>query len=214
MRIKEYNLKNKQVQFLINTDDKLARLIKHLKTCHILIEDDDFRCLVKYIIGQQISDKTREVIWNRLCDKYKDISPKTMNNTSEVELKQLGICRKKANYIKNLSISILNKEIDFKEFKDLPNQEIIKRLVKIKGIGNWTVEMYLIFSLGRENVISRGDNTIQRVLKWMYNLETLPTSKEVETYFEKWSEYSTIVSAYFWKVIAKDLMKQNFNNLK
>ena len=214
MYVKEYDLNNEKVQFLINTDKQLAKLIKYIKTCHILIEEDGFKCLVKYIIGQQISDKIREVIWNRLCNKYKDISPETMINTNEEELNSIGICKQKVNYIKNLSSAILNKEIDFNEFKNLSNQEIIKRLVKIKGIGNWTVEMYLIFSLGREDVISRGDNTIQRVLKWMYNLETLPTSRDVGLYFKKWSEYSTIVSAYFWEAIAKDLMKQNFNNLK
>lgn len=214
MKTKKYNLNNKKVQFLINSDEKLYKLIKYLKTCSILIEEDDFKCLVKYIIGQQISDKTREVIWNKLCDKYEEISPKTMNDVSEDELRSFGICRQKVTYIKNLSVAVLNKEVDFKEFKNLTNQEIKDKLVKIKGIGNWTVEMYLIFSLGREDVLSKGDNTIKRVLKWMYNLEKLPNSKELEEYFSNWLQYSTIVSAYFWEAIARGIIAKNINDLK
>ena len=74
--------------------------------------------------------------------------------------------------------------------------------------------MYLIFSMSRENVLSKGDNTIQRVLKWMYNLEELPSKKEVEQYFNKWLDYSTIVSAYFWEAIAKNTINKKFNELK
>jgi len=214
MKTKKYGINNKKVQFLIQTDDKLAILIKRLKTCSIVIEEDDFKCLIKYIIGQQISDKTREAIWQKLNEKYENISPETMYNASDEELKSFGLCRQKVNYIKNLSFAILNKEINFKEIKKLTNQEIIKKLVKIKGIGNWTVEMYLIFSLGRENVLSKGDNTIQRVLKWMYNLEELPSRKDVENYFNKWLDYSTIVSAYFWEAIAKNIISKDFNDLK
>lgn len=214
MKIKKYGLNNKKVQFLIQSDEKLAILIKNIKTCSITIEEDDFKCLIKYIIGQQISDKTREVIWQKLNEKYERITPEVMYKTNDDELKSLGICRQKVNYIKNLSFAILNKEINFKEFKKLTNEEIIKKLVKIKGIGNWTVEMYLIFSLSRENVLSKGDNTIQRVLKWMYNLEELPNKKEVEQYFNKWLDYSTIVSAYFWEAIAKNTIAKDFNELK
>ena len=213
MKVKKYDLKNKNVQFLMNTDKQLELLIKHLKTCQILIEEDDFKCIVKYIIGQQISDKTREAIWQKVCKKYKQVSPKTMIKANEEELKDLGICKPKITYIQNLSSAILNKQIDFKIIRKLDNQEIKKQLTKIKGIGNWTVEMYLIFSLGRENVLSNGDNTIKRVLKWMYNMKDLPNSKDVTKLFAKWSNYSTIVSAYFWEAIARNTTSQNINEL-
>lgn len=213
MKIKEYNLNNKNVQFLINSDEKLGKLIKYIKSCRLLIEEDDFKCIVKYIIGQQISDKTRESIWIKMCDKYKDISPYTMNNISEEELRTLGICKQKISYIKNLSLAVLNNQINFKAFTKLSNQEIINELTKIKGIGKWTAEMYLIFSLERENVLSKGDLTIRRIIKWMYDLECLPSPKDLETYFSNWLQYSTIVSAFFWEAIAKDIVKKNINEL-
>ena len=211
MKIKKYNLNNNKVKYLITTDEKLGKLIRYIKSCNIPIEEDDFKCIVKYIIGQQISDKMRESIWQKLCKK--DITPQTMANINNDELNNLGICRQKINYIKNLSNAILNNNIDFKKLKKLTNEEITKQLTSIKGIGNWTVEMYLIFSLGRENVFSKGDHTIKRVIKWMYNLEKLPSNKELETYFSKWLDYSTIVSAYFWEAIAKDIISQNICDL-
>ena len=136
-----------------------------------------------------------------------------MIKISDDNLRNIGICRQKVTYIKNLSLAVLNKQIVFKDLKKLANQDIINELTKIKGIGNWTVEMYLIFSLGREDVLSKGDNTIKRVLKWMYNLKELPNSKELEKYFSNWLQYSTIVSAYFWEAIAKDVIEKNFNEL-
>lgn len=120
MKTKKYNLSNKKVKFLINSDDKLGKLINYVKSCSIPNEEDDFKCIIKYIIGQQISDKTREVIWNKLCKKYDDISPKIMINISDSELKEHGICRQKVTYIKNLSEAILNNQIDFKTIKNFP----------------------------------------------------------------------------------------------
>lgn len=213
MKIKKYNLNNKKVRFLINSDEKLGKLIKYIKSCHLLIEEDDFKCITKYIIGQQISDKMRESIWIKMNEKYKNITPEKMNNINEIELRNLGICKQKVMYIKNLSLAVLNNQINFKKLKNLTNQEIINELTKIKGIGSWTAEMYLIFSLGRENVLSKGDLTIKRIIKWMYNLDTLPSSKDLETYFSNWLQYSTIVSAYFWEAISKDIIKKDINEL-
>lgn len=214
MKIKKYNLNNKKVKYLIDSDESLGKLIKNIKSCSLSIEEDGFKCIVKYIIGQQISDKTRESIWNKLCENYGDIYPQVMLETSELELRNIGICRQKITYIKNLSLAVLNNQINFKNFKKLTNDEIIKKLTKIKGIGKWTAEMYLIFSLGRENVLSRGDNTIKRLIKWLYNLEKLPSSKELDEYFSNWMEYSTIVSVYFWEAIARGITKNNIDDLK
>ena len=93
----------------------------------------------------------------------------------------------------------------------LSNEEIIKKLTTLKGIGQWTAEMYLIFSLGRENVFSKNDGTIRRTIKWMYNLENLPTSNELEQYFRQWIELATIVSFYLWKAIELGLLKTTFD---
>ena len=94
-----------------------------------------------------------------------------------------------------------------------PSLLTIEDLTKIKGIGRWTAEMYLIFSLGREDILSKSDGTIKRTIKWMYNLSELPTSQDIKIYFEKWKGYETIVSTFLWKSIELDLVKNEFSKI-
>ena len=100
-----------------------------------------------------------------------------------------------------------------REVNALSNEEIIKKLTVLKGIGQWTAEMYLIFSLGRENVLSKGDGTIRRTIQWMYDLEKLPSSEILLKYFSSWTQYATIVSSYLWKSIELGLVQKPFNEI-
>ena len=210
MRILEYNLNNEKVQQLTNSDDKLGKLIKFIGSSELIIEPDGFKCLVKYIIGQQISDKARETIWKRFCSTFGDINPKSILYIDDNKLKEMGLSQRKVEYIKTLATAIINHEIDFNGFSNLTNEEIIQKLTSLKGIGRWTAEMYLIFSLGRENVLSKGDGTVKRMVQWMYNLDNLPTSSELDFYFRSWNKYATIVSAYLWKSIEMGLPQTSF----
>ena len=103
--------------------------------------------------------------------------------------------------------------LNFNNYIYYKNEQVIEDLIKIKGIGCWTAEMYLIFSLGRENVLSTSDGTIKRTIKWMYNLSELPSSQEIKRYFEKWKDYETIVSTFLWKSIELDLIKNEFSKI-
>lgn len=212
LRIK-YDKNDEKVKYLINTDEHLERLINYIGEADLILENDGFKCIVKYIIGQQISDKARETIWQRI---HKDIIPFTPQKVmlfSNDELRKYGLSARKIIYIKSLAEAIINKDIIFKEFVNLTNEEIIKRLISINGIGKWTAEMYLIFSLGRENVLSKSDGTIKRTIQWMYNLEDLPSESELDIIFKNWKEYSTIVSVFLWKTIELGLTKTPFEKL-
>lgn len=207
-----YDLNNEKVQYLLSTDQKLNRLIRYIGNSELIIEEDGFKCLVKYIIGQQISDKARETIWQRVCTTYGNITPKNILILKDEELKQVGLSERKVIYIKTLATAIIDRSIDFNEFHKLTNEEIIKKLTTLKGIGQWTAEMYLIFSLGRENVLSKGDGTIRRTIQWMYDLETLPSSETLSEYFGRWTQYATIVSSYLWKSIELGLTQKPFDD--
>lgn len=197
MYIVEYDLENEKVKHLINIDEKMGKLIKYVGNTQLVIEEDGFRCVVKYIIGQQISDIVRGTIYQRVC-KFNEITPENMILAKEKDLKTLGLSSRKIEYIKILAQAIIDKKIDFNEFHKLNNAEIIQKLTVLKGIGKWTAEMYLIFSLCREDVFSKGDGTIKRAIQWMYNLKELPNESELEKYSANWKKYATIVSAYFW----------------
>lgn len=208
-----YDLDNEKVKYLIGTDKKLGKLIRYINKTELIIEDDGFKCIVKYIIGQQISDKAREIIWQRVCSNLENVTPEKILEINDNELRKVGLSERKVNYIKILASAVISKDINFHDFKELTNEEIIKKLTALKGIGQWTAEMYLIFSLGRENVLSKGDGTIRRTIQWMYNLEKLPSSEMLTKYFSSWSQYATIVSSYLWKSIELGLVQRPFNEI-
>lgn len=208
-----YDLDNEKVKYLIGTDDKLGKLIQYINKTELIIEEDGFKCIVKYIIGQQISDKARETIWQRVCTILKNVTPEKILAISDNELRKIGLSERKVNYIKTLAAAVISKDINFYDFRKLTNEEIIKKLTALKGIGQWTAEMYLIFSLGRENILSKGDGTIRRTIQWMYDLEKLPSSEMLTKYFSSWSQYATIVSSYLWKSIELGLVQKPFNEI-
>ncbi len=208
-----YDLDNEKVKYLINTDEKLGKLIRYINKTELIIEEDGFKCIVKYIIGQQISDKARETIWQRVCAIWKKITPEKMLEIEDNELRRVGLSKRKINYIKILASAVINKDINFCDFKGFSNEEIIKTLTALKGIGQWTAEMYLIFSLGRENILSKGDGTIRRTIQWMYDLEKLPSSEILLKYFSSWTQYATIVSSYLWKSIELGLVQKPFDEI-
>ena len=181
----KFKLEDTEIQKLIMSDLYLGSLIIYIGTAELHLEPDGFKCLVKYIIGQQISDKARETIWLRLCDILPELTPEAILVKADSEIQGIGISNRKVEYIKNLANAIVNKLVDFKKLRLLTNKEIITQLTELKGIGRWTAEMYMIFSLGRLDVLSTGDGTIKRTIQWMYNLEKIPSSIEIGVLFEK-----------------------------
>lgn len=208
-----YGTNDKRVQYLMKSDKRLGELIQFIGDSELVVEENGYKCLVKYIVGQQISDKARETIWQRLCLFAGEVCPEIINSISDIDLRRLGLSGKKVNYIKILSNRIANHAIDLAEHKQMPNSEIIDDLTTLPGIGKWTAEMYLIFSLARQNVLSLSDGTIKRTIGWMYEFNTLPTSKDILDCFQLWREYATIVSIYLWKASELGLSKKPFERI-
>lgn len=213
MKTIKYDISNEKVRILLSTDKCLKYLIKYIQCTELKLEPDGFRCIIKYIIGQQISDKARETIWNKFKSKFTHINPSYILKVKNSEIKAIGLSERKVETIKRIALEIVNGNIDFNNYIYYTNEQIIEDLTKIKGIGRWTAEMYLIFSLGREDILSKSDGTIKRTIKWMYDLSELPTSKDIKIYFEKWKGYETIVSTFLWKSIELDLVKNEFSKI-
>jgi len=186
--------------FVLNKDKKLKKIISSVGECDIKIISNPFEALVVAIITQQISDaagKSVSLKFKNLFGK-KYPAPSDVIKLSKHEIKSIGLSRMKAEYIFDLSQMIVDKKLDLQIFKKMSNENIISELTKVRGIGRWTAEMYLIFALGRMDVFPLGDLGLISGIKKLYNLEN-PSTDELLTITNNWIPYRTIGTWYIWR---------------
>ena len=159
-----------------------------------------FYRLCREIICQQLSDRAGEAIFNRFQKLFSNntIVPSDVLSISHEKLRASGMSNAKARYVKNLADSVIKKELNFSSFDSLTDIEIVKELTKVKGIGPWTAEMFLMFVLGRENIFSHGDLGLKKGIIKVYKLKKEPTKKQVEKIISQWSPYKTYGSRILW----------------
>ena len=186
--------------FVLNKDKKLKKIISSVGECDIKIISNPFEALVEAIITQQISDaagKSASLKFKNLFGK-KYPTPSDVIKLSKHEIKSIGLSRMKAEYIFDLSQMIVDKKLDLQIFKKMSNENIISELTKVRGIGRWTAEMYLIFALGRMDVFPLGDLGLINGIKKLYDLEN-PSTGELLTITNNWIPYRTIGTWYIWR---------------
>ena len=206
--MKSFKLNHDSVEslFLISADRKLAKAILAIGNFKIEIMKNEFVSLVNFIIGQQLSEKAANTIYQRLFSSVDVISPEVLSNTNDIIFKDAGISKMKTSFIKDLSLKIINNEIDFKQLKKADDDFVIKKLTEIKGIGQWTAEMFLIFTLGRKDVMSLNDVGLQRSIKWLYRLDETPDKEMLIKISNKWKPYRSIASLYLWELINRNML--------
>lgn len=191
---------------LSSSDKKLKKIISQIGELKIPLIKNEYISLINFIIGQQLSEKAANTIFHRLCASIEDITPEKIIKTNNTIFQNAGISRMKISFIKDLSIKIVNEEIDFKKLKKHDNETVIKKLTEIKGIGQWTAEMFLIFTLGRMDVISLNDVGLQRSIKWLYKLNDNPNKESMIKISNKWKPYRSIASLYLWELINRNII--------
>jgi len=199
--------------YLINSDPLLAKLIKAVGSYTLELNDNYYIKLIQSIVGQQLSIKAKETIWSRVEALCENITPINILNISDMSLRNAGISFSKISYIKGLSEKVIQQNLDFQNIESLSNDEIIKILTSVKGIGKWTAEMFLIFSLGRLDVMSLEDAGLRRAIKWLYSFNEPPSSLEVERISQLWKPYRSIASLYLWQAIDTSLIYDNPNTI-
>lgn len=163
---------------------------------------DYFTHLCESIINQQLSEKAGDTIFKRFeIELAGSITPENVVQYSDDKLRSCGISLAKVRYIKGLSLTILNNELPLSKLKNLPDEEVIESLTKIKGIGRWTAEMFLMFALGRPDVFSHGDLGLRRAIEKIYYLKD-PSLKQIEQLTKIWSPYRTYASIVLWRSLA------------
>ena len=193
-----FNYGEKEVIYLGKKDKKLWAAIDRIGMIKRRINPDLFSSLVESVVGQQISSKAATTVCSRLNDLCGMEAAKLYELNLE-EVQKCGMSMRKAGYIKNIADAAMNKRIDFDTLKDKTDEEIITTLTSLNGIGVWTVEMLLIFSLMRPNVVSYGDLAIRRGMMELYGHKDLPKERFMR-YAKRYSPYGSVASLYLWEL--------------
>ena len=185
---------------LLRSDKKLGPLIRRIGPCSMRITKNPFQTLVEAIIYQQLSEASATAITKRFLKLYKKFpTPRQVNNTTDKKLKDIGLSGTKINYMKGLAKLVVKKEIDFRKISKLSDEQVIEELTKIKGIGNWTAQIYLMFCLQRTDVFPVGDLGIQKGIRDLFSLKELPDPKTMEKFSARWKPNRSIACWYIWK---------------
>jgi DNA-3-methyladenine glycosylase II len=159
-----------------------------------------FTDLASMIIGQQLSGKAAATIWKRVAALTgDDVSADKILSVSDEALRQAGASSNKVRYIKNLARAVIDKSLNLESMPDHGDEEIIRQLTAIKGVGRWTAEMFLIFSLAREDVFSLGDGGLNSAVNRSYGNGAILGKDEILNIAEKWKPYRSIASLYLWR---------------
>lgn len=159
-----------------------------------------FSRLCREIIAQQLSGKVADTFIERFRALFlrKQITAKRLLQLSDITLRRIGISWAKVKYLKDLAQKVEKKEVSLEGLQRLDDKDVVAQLTKVKGIGNWTAEMFLMFSLGREDVFSCGDLGLQRAIEEIYKIKNLTRSR-AEKLSMKWSPYRTYASLILWR---------------
>ena len=162
---------------------------------------DPYEALARAIVGQQLSTKAARSIWERLVEILGGTFPEPsglLAADAEV-IRGAGLSRSKVNFLRDLSQRVEDGRLDLRRLMELPDEDVVATLTEIKGVGPWTAEMFLIFHLGRPDVISAGDLGIRRAVQIEYGLDELPGPTDLERIAEPWRPHRTLACLYLWR---------------
>ncbi len=192
---------NQAIKDLADADSILKTVIEEKAQLNIKMKRDPFITLARAIVGQQISVKAAETIWGRLLVLESALTPLKIKNISERKLKTVGLSSRKVEYLKDLAHKFNTKSLDVDSWKILKDTEIIEKLISVRGIGVWTAEMFLIFYMGRPNVLPVADIGLQRAMSLRYKNGISITKSEMESIGKKWMPWRTVATWYLWRSI-------------
>lgn len=197
------------VQYLCKVDSNLEKIIKIVGKYSINIRNDPFQSLVESIIYQQLAGRAANAIYNRFINYYnnKQITPTLILNSHNDNLKKVGLSNRKIDYLKDLALHVYDGRINLEELPKMNDEEIINKLVNVKGIGRWTSEMFLIFSLGRQDILPVTDLGVRKAIQKVYSLSELPKPNIMMEIAKPWRPYRSIATWYLWKSLS------NFNTI-
>ena len=190
---------NKGIIYLSNKDKVLKKIIDQFPEQSLNLNDNSFHALVNSIIGQQISVSAANSMKKKLFALKKNITPRTIKNIKKIDLKKCGLSKQKIQYINNIADFFEENKKFINEIDKLEDQYIREKLIEIKGIGNWTVDMFLIFTHGSSNIFPTGDLGFIKAISKHYKKDLPLDDNFLSTLLKRWSPYSSIATWYLWR---------------
>jgi DNA-3-methyladenine glycosylase II len=191
---------------LMRADKVLRKLMEEQGPIHPEIDrrgsrSDPYEALARAIVGQQLSTKAAASIWSRLIDLFdgRTPTPEELLRKRATTLRKAGLSNAKVAFLRDLAAQVKDGRLDLAHLASLSDEDIVAELVAVKGIGLWTAEMFLIFHLGRPDVVSAGDLGIRRAVQIAYGLDELPGPEEMERISEAWRPHRTLACLYLWR---------------
>jgi DNA-3-methyladenine glycosylase II len=192
----------------LRTDAIIGPLIREYGALDHRAEKQYFRSLLFAIVSQQISGKAADAIMRRIEQHYKKpVTPAKVLAQDASVLRTLGLSGQKVSYVYDLAAKFANGTISSRRFHRMTDEEVIAELVQVRGIGRWTAEMFLIFSLERYDVFPVDDYGVQKAMQSHYTLSVLPKGKSLAALGERWKPYRSVATLYLWKSLDSPAVK-------
>jgi DNA-3-methyladenine glycosylase II len=191
----------KAIQHLTAADPVMAAIIEKAGAYRIAYREPVFQTLVRSIVYQQLSGKAALTIFNRLAKAAKadPMTPEAILKLRPQRMRTLGLSQQKTRYIRELARFTRDGEIQFERLPEMEDAAIIETLTRVKGVGVWTVQMFLMFALRRPNVLPVGDLGVRAAVKKAYALSDLPKPAEMERIAAAWHPYCSVAAWYLWR---------------
>ena len=190
----------KAILHLKKSDPVLRSIIESIGACRMEFGPPEFASLAESIVYQQLHGKAAATIFKRFAAAAGvPLTPAGILKLSDEQLRAVGLSKQKSSYMKDLAIKTRDGLLDFSKLPGMPDQEVIKHLTQVKGIGVWTAHMFLIFTLKREDVLPTGDYGVQAAMKKHYRKRKMPKPKDMEKIARAWSPYRSVACWYLWR---------------
>jgi len=192
-----------EIAHLQKRDKTLGAAIDRIGLIRREVNPDLFSALINSIVGQQISSKAHATVWERMKSGLGDITPNAVLACSVEEIQQFGISFRKASYIRGAAQRVADDTLDIEALRSMSDAEVCNELVKLDGIGKWTAEMLMLFSMQRPDILSFGDLAILRGMRMLYRRKEI-TRELFEKYRRRYSPFGSVASLYLWAIAGGD----------
>ena len=190
---------NKGKIYLSNKDKVLKKLIQTYRNEYLNLNSNYFHSLINSIIGQQISVSAADSMKTKFFKLKRNITPQTVSKLRTRDLRKCGLSRQKILYIRNISKFFLQNKKFIKNINKSSEEEIYNNLIEIKGVGNWTIHMFLMFSYGSSNIFPTGDLGFLKAISKLYKVQLPISERKLKLLYKKWSPYSSQATWYLWR---------------